>query len=110
MKDNPYAAPRAKLVLASRHSFRWKSAVSAAAVAFFGLPLIIALLSIGRGMDVPDFLFAPGFLGTLAVASLLAGSALERTRLWTWLHWLLTVLGTFLLLAVVVVVMRAITR
>ena len=110
MKDNPYAAPSAKLVQASRDSFRWKSAVSAAAVAFFGLPLIIALLSIGRGMDLPDFLFATGFLGTLAVASLLAGSALERTRLWTWLHWLLTVLGTFLLLAVVVVVMRAITR
>ena len=110
MKDNPYAAPHAKLVQGPDQGFRWKSAAAAAMVTFLGLPLIIALLSVGRGMDPPDFLVAPGFLGTLALLSFLAASVLEKTRLWTWLHWLLTMVATIVLLSAGVVVMRVITR
>ena len=110
MKDNPYAAPNAKLVQGPDQGFRWKSAAASALVTFLGLPLIIVLLSVGRGMDPPDFLLAPGFLGTLALLSFLAAAVLERTRLWTWLHWLLTMAATIVLLGAVVVVMRAITR
>jgi len=51
-----------------------------------------------------------GFLGTLALISALTACALERTRLSTWLYWILTTVVTLALLAVVVVALRAITR
>ena len=110
MKDNPYAAPQAKLVPTSNRRFRWKSALAAATVAFLAFPAFVVVVSLGRGVALPDFLLNMGFLGTLALISALTACALERTRLSTWLYWILTTVVTLALLAVVVVALRAITR
>ena len=110
MKEDPYTAPQAKLAPSDHQIFRWKSAAAAASVPFLGLPVIVVLLSVARGMDPPAFLLDPGFLGTLALLSVLAACALERVKHWTWLHWLLTTIVSIFLLGATVVILHAITR
>ena len=110
MKENPYAAPQAKLVPTLNHRFRWKSALPAATVAFLSFPVFVVVVSLGRGVVLPDFLLNTGFLGTLALISGVTACALERTKLSTWLYWVLTTVVTLALLVVVVVALRAITR
>ena len=110
MKDNPYAAPEAQLSRPSRRDYSWKSVLATATIAFAGLPLIVVLLSVVRGMSPPDFLLNPGFLGTLAIVSFSAAWVLERTRLWTWLTWLLAVVITVAVFGGLVVVLHTVTR
>ena len=110
MKDNPYAAPHAQLLRTAGQKFSWKSALATASIAFAGFPLIVVLLSAARGMAPPDFLINPGFLVTLALVSFSVACILERTRLWTWLNWLLAVVATVVVFGGLVVFLHKFTR
>ena len=72
--------------------------------------MFVVIVSLGRGVALPDFLLDAGLLGTLALLSVLTACVLERTRLSTWLYWVLTTVVTLALLVLVVVVLRALTR
>ena len=110
MKSDPYTSPQANLVPELRQRFRWKSAAAAATIGFLPIPIAVTVLSLGRRAAPPTFLFEPGFIGTLALISVLAASALERAKLWTWLYWLLTTVATIILFGGTIYILHTITR
>lgn len=110
VNDNPYAAPQAELLAETRRRFHWQSALAAATMAFLTIPLWIALISLGNGKGVPDFLLAPGFIGTLALVSVLVACLLEMAKFRKRLYFPLTTVATMVLVAGAAFMLHAITR
>lgn len=108
MNETPYAAPASELEARTRSAFPWRTAALAASASFVSVPALVVLMTLVSGQAFPAFIFDPGFLATLAAVSTASSSVLAWSRLETWLHCLLAVVATSVLMVGLVIALASV--